>query len=487
MNARPADRRRIDIYFVLYLVALVLLLPDKSPAPTPSADTLAGLRLELQPQNVRLQQTIRRDTAGVVAQIGLDSTNVIRYIGDVEDLRVNARIEDVQTGQTITVHSGDADNGMFTVEPRADSKSIFFRWRPSLLTAADRTFRVTIEGSGAPKSLSVAHDGAGGLPPGLRVSGTTQFVLATVVQADAPNGAIAAIKPTDPIPLGDQGVNPGNFWLGPSLEKIVVLATKDWENRIVVGGADPTRDLAGMPTISTSGADMPGGIERTFNALERTIILKGKAPRSGTAIIEVSAQRRDGQKKTVTFSVSAEALPSVNLITELYPGVQYAFATRLPDIPNVKAMIRDQGIVKSETTGDTLRFSPSMQDTGKVLTFERYVDNQREGVVTNLRVLSHPEPEILNIRDVGGQTMKRVATMYWGSRLGNRPELIITEGNAVASKLFGNLRAANKNEKPTIRWIEEFDVKPKDPSKPFTFKMQVRDQRGFTSKVWIVP
>lgn len=485
--ARPADRRRIDIYFVLYLVALVLLLPDGSQVPVQSEDALASLRLELQPQNVRLQQTVRRDTLGGVAEIALDSTNIIKYIGNVEDLRVNARIEDVQTGQTITVQSGDAD-GMFSVEPRPDSKSILFRWRPSLLTPSDRTFRVTIEGSGAP--ILPANQNAGNastLPRGIRVSGTTQFVLATVVQADRANGATALLPSTTILPtpsLGDP-LGGGQFWLGPAKEKIVLLATKEWVNKIVVGGADPTRDLAGMPTVRVTGAELPGGIERTFDAAERSIVLKGKAPRSGTAVVEVTAQRRDGQTRTVTFTVGAEPLPAVNIPSELYPGVEYIFATKLPDVPNVKAMIRDGGVLRVETTGDALRFVPGIGDTLKILTFERYVDDQREGIVINMRVRSHPAPEIADVKDVGGAQKKRVIVIFWGDRERNRPQLIVVEGNAaIPKKIYGNLRPVNPNEKPITRWYEEFELERKDGSKPFDFKIMARDGRGFTSKVW---
>ncbi len=488
--ARPAERRRIDIYFVLYLVALVLLLPDRAPAPTPIDDALSSLRLELQPQNVRLQQTVRRDTLGGVAQIALDSTNLIKYIGNVDDLHVSARIEDVQTGQTITVQSGDAENGMFSVEPRPDSKSILFRWRPSLLTPSDRTFRVTIEGSGAP--ILPTNQGASSvttLPPGLRVSGTTQFVLATVVQADRANGATALLPTTTTIPstsLGDP-LGGGQFWLGPSKDKIVLLATKEWLNKIVVGGADPTRDLAGMPTIRTSGAELSDEVELTLDAAERSLVIKGKAPRSGTATVEVTAERRDGQKRTVSFTVAAEPLPAVNLPTEIYPGVEYVFATKLPDIPNVKAMIRDLGAVRVETTGDALRFVPSIQDTQKILTFERYVDNQREGLVSNLRVRSHPAPEIADVKDIGSGLGKRVVVIFWGDRARNRPELVVLEGNAaLPKKVYGNMRPVNPNEKPITRWYEEFEVERKDPSKPFAFRIMARDGRGFTSKVWTV-
>lgn len=490
MNARPADRRRIDIYFVLYLVALVLLLPDRAPIQAPTVDTLAGLRLELQPQNVRLQQTVRRDTNGGVTQTGLDSTNLIKYIGDVEDLRVQARIEDVQTGQTILVQSGESENGMFTVEPRADSRSILFRWRPSLMSAADRTFRVTIEGSGTPVLPDKLNGGAAAkLPSGIRVSGTTQFVLATVVESDRTNTGTTMMVPTPTLPIpniGDRNGS-GEFWIGPARDKIMLLATKEWVNKIMIGGADPSRDLASMPRITLTGADIPGGIESSFDATERTIILKGKTPRSGVATIEIMAKRRDGQTRSTSFTVSAEPLPQVNLPTELFPGIEYTFATNLPDVPNVKAMIREGQAVRVETTGDVLRFTPNLQDTSKVLSFERYVDSQREGLVVSLPVRSFPAPEIADVKDLGGSQKKRVIVIFSGDKERNRPQLVIVDGNASnPKKLYGNLRPVNPSVRPVTRWYEEFDLERKDPSKPFTFKFMARDARGFTSKVWTV-
>ena len=79
---------------------------------------------------------------------------------------------------------------------------------------------------------------------------------------------------------------------------------------------------------------------------------------------------------------------------------------------------------------------------------------------------------------------KLVVVRFHGGR-DNRPDLQVIEGNVGSvQKLYGNLAAASPNQRPTVTWIEQFIVTPKDPSKPLVFRLTARDKRGASSRVW---
>ena len=80
MIAPQRKRRRVEIYFVLYLVALVLLMPDRIDPMQDAVDTQAivNARLEFSPDRMRLTCKLQRDSASGMRVVSLDSLNVIR-------------------------------------------------------------------------------------------------------------------------------------------------------------------------------------------------------------------------------------------------------------------------------------------------------------------------------------------------------------------------------------------------------------------------
>jgi hypothetical protein len=79
--AKAGKRRKsVEIYFVLYLVALVLLMPDRKDQLLDGSDVSASqIRIELFPEKVRLESSIERASSGPVTIMSADTVNVIRY------------------------------------------------------------------------------------------------------------------------------------------------------------------------------------------------------------------------------------------------------------------------------------------------------------------------------------------------------------------------------------------------------------------------
>ncbi|NQW30264.1 MAG: hypothetical protein HQ472_07120 [Ignavibacteria bacterium] len=482
-------RRRIEIYFILYLVALVLLLPDAVPVGGDSNGiSLTELRLDMQPERVRLQTKLVTDSLGGSRLVKMDSMNIIRYYGNVNDLKFSARIEEVETGQILTIEPGESSTQMFQIVPEPDRQAVVFKWHPNVQDLVPRTFRVTITGSAVPVDANGDKKGANPMS-GLRISGSAQFVLATVVEREGRQTYVNNItiidtgrRSTDAFGNGQQ--NFGQFWIDVARDRIVTLATKEWVNRISVGGADPARDLAGMPVVKVTG-DVVGEIERYVDEKQRAIIVKGKAPRSGQLTVEVTAKRRDGQTSTTSFVVASEPLNTIQMPDAMFPGIEYAIDVKLPSLENVYAVLKDGDREITSARSGVVKYKPLLRDTGRTLTLERYVDDQRVGMVFTVVVKSFPSPEIRDVRVVGGGDKKKVLVKFFGDKNLDRPSLFVLDGNAkTPKKLFGNRREADPNERPTVSWLEEFEVDRKDASRPFTFRIQAKDTRGFSSKVW---
>lgn len=492
MNDRHRPRRRVEIYFVLYLVALVLLMPDKSDLVEAKDDAaaLAHARLEFTPDRMRLLCELTRDSTGGARITALDSFNVIRYSGTVADMRVSARIEEVETGQILTIEPGESSTPMFSLEHQPQRNAVVFHWHPDLVNAMTRTFRVTIMGSGAPVG-SLGANGVDGddLPAGLRMTGSTQFVLSTLVDNEQPNTIITLPGGRDTVIVrdtsgGNGGIaSMGEFWIDPARDKITTISSREWTNRISVGGADPARDLVGLPRIRVIGENI-GEIQRYTD--QRTIIVKGRAPRSGSVTIEVSAQRRDGQTRTTTFIVSAQPLAVVDVPDVMYPNADYVVDPRLPAVENTRAVVRDGEREIASTNEGTMRIRPQLRDTGHTLIFERYVDGNKEGASQQIQVRNYPAPVIRDVKRDADQRKKTVVVQFFSSdRSVNRPTLRVLDGNAQEPrKLSGYLRAAD-GQSPTTSWLEVFEVTIRDPQRPFTFRIQAFDDKGRASPVWV--
>jgi hypothetical protein len=496
MTTRPPRRRRVEIYFVLYLAALVLLMPDGSERdPEPTGDPTELARLDLQPDRVRLQCLLARDSLSGYVVRSVDSVNVIRYAGNVTGIRLHAVIEDVETGARTEVDEG-ATSDLFVLDHDAARGAARFTWRPTKLEPVDRTFRVTLTATGTPVAPRGANSGDADVADGAsRVSGSTQFVLAMAVDERLGESIVRVESRVDTVVLRQESTTPGQpfgeFWVAPARERIIELPGRRWTNRLSFGGADMARDLASIPRVKASGSDgrAAAGVTVRTDDDGRSIVVDGTSPTTGALRVDVTAQRRDGRTAQTSFTVESTPLAALNVPDVMYPGIEYTVQTRLPDMPGseVSAVIRDgQSWRIQPTNADVLRFTPLPADTGKTLYVERYVDGQKVSQEP-VRIKSYDAPEIVDVRPYADGGKKLVVVRFHGGK-DNRPDLTILDGNVGSvQKLHGNLAPASPSQRPTITWIEQFVVSPGDAARPLVFRAQARDKRGATSRVWSEP
>jgi hypothetical protein len=475
------QRRRVEIYFVLYLLALVLLMPDRPAETAPQGETAVAMRIDLIPEQVRLTCEIKRDSSGGVRLLRLDSMNVIRYSPRLSNVSVRAIIEDVSSGQTLTVEPNTAGTRRFASLRHDVARSAFvFTWSPMLDASTSKTFRVTLQASGIPVN-GVSTDA-------MQAMGSTQFVLMTVVNDRQPPQLVYLPGRRDTLVLRESAAEQvsattsGEFWLEPARDAITAFASQEWSNRISVGGADPARDLADLPQVRISGDPM-SEVSRSVD--QRTLVLRGRAPRSGTSLVEVTARRADGRQATTRFSVSGVLYPSVAVPDVVYPGVEYVIDPKLPsDRPGVRAVVRDGAREIISADAGIIRVRFAARDTGRTLIFERSIDGIAEANAQPLTVRAFPGPIIREIRRDPDQNKRIIVVQFYSNERGqNRPQMRVVEGNAGSvRKLAGYLRPAD-NARPTVAWIEVFEVSRRDASKPFVFRVQASDERGKESAV----
>jgi hypothetical protein len=475
------QRRRVEIYFVLYLLALVLLMPDRPAETGAQGETAAAVRIDLIPERVRLTCEIKRDSSGGMRLLRLDSMNVIRYSPALSNVSVRAIIEDVSSGQTLTVEPNTDVTRRFASLRHDVARSAFvFTWSPMLDASTSKTFRVTLQASGIPVN-GVATDA-------MQAMGSTQFVLMTVVNDRQPPQLVYLPGRRDTLVVrespGEQvpATTSGEFWLEPARDAITAFASQEWSNRVSVGGADPARDLADLPQVRISGDPMP---EVSRSVDQRTLVLRGRAPRSGTSIVEVTARRTDGRQATTRFTVAGVSYPTVAVPDVVYPGVEYVIDPKLPtDRLGVRAVIRDGAREIISADAGIIRVRFASRDTGRTLIFERSIDGIAEANAQPLTVRPFPAPVIREIRRDQDQSKRIIVVQFYSNARGeNRPQIRVIEGNAGSvRKLAGYLRPAD-NARPTVAWIEVFEVSRRDASKPFAFSVQATDERGKESAV----
>jgi len=477
--AKAAKRRKsVEIYFVLYLVALVLLMPDRDLGPQNSSIDSGQRRIELYPEKIRLECKIERDSGGPVRVISNDTVNTIRYSPALTSMQVRATIEDIETGQVLSIEDTSSGSVQFaSLGIEADRGVITFAWRPPMTTMTSKTFRVTIQVSGVPQG-----DQASSAP----ALGSTQFVLTTVVNDQLPPQIVLLGGGTDTLIMQDTTRRlfgeqlSAEFWMEPSRPTIMAAAGREWVTRVSLGGADPNRDLVQLPSVRVASGSMVD-LVRYFE--QRTLIIKGKAPLNGTSVIEVTATRSDGKQARTTFSVQTVVTATPKIPDAVYAGVELQIDPLLPSVEAAKAILRDGDREVAYTSNGMLRYTPSNLDTGKVLLFERYIDNQVD-YSDKILVRSFPPPVVREIRRGSESNVKNVVVQFFAAERGsNRPRLAIIDGNAGnVRRLSGFLRPAD-NQRPTVSWIEVFEVTRKDLDKPFSFRVQAFDESGRASAV----
>ena len=335
LNRRPF----VEIYFVLYLSALVLLLPDgPSEQSKDNADILSAVlqqSFNAIPEQPVLNCIIDADNTNKI--IHFDSLNHILFGGSIKDLEYEAIIEDLMTSeQLVLVKDRISPSPMFALQYIQATQTARFSWKPPLqYDKKDHSFIVKIRASATP----VSFNGNIALDKMMQESGTkvtteTSFMINIVYKKnyDSATNPIAQKDTLFVLPQNNTLITPNNttsqvslpmFTAQPQLEQIQSISTVQWHNSVFLGGINNLADLKRTPIVRIDGSGVQqGGSAEIAEVRGNQIILSGRTPLTGLMKVNVIAERRaDAKQVSTTFIIETQPMQSPLVPAEMNPGI----------------------------------------------------------------------------------------------------------------------------------------------------------------------
>jgi len=495
-------RKLVEIYFILYLSALLFLLPDGKQENIDGKGT--GIQIyqpsfNLIPEKNTLICRVVLDSAGPKIMF-LDSINTIFYTGDVEDVFFEFTVEDQTINNSFTLTSDDSPNNkFFSFVQNEDRHAAQFRWSPPLQELTSKTYVVKVVAT-AKKKKSNGNDIDAENNDNRNVKNTAQFSL-LLIYLNEPGGnplfaqtyfssvlEDTSYQFTMPFQNLVPSIPTGKINMFASSSDIRQIAGQRWVNTIIVSNMNLRNDITSRGVEIEYSPKNIGGKAEIYDIRDDEIIIQGITPSYGKMKVKVSATRKyDGSEKYVTFNVSPEAFETPDYERYMYPEITYDIDPKLPEIgQDVSAIIRDGTNIRAKSQkGESFKFTPANSDIDKIFYLERYIDKELLGEKYPIRVLQYPQPEIVDIQRIS-DTEIEVITRSYGlrNRTRNEVESFEVDGNAKFRDLRGKITENKEKSFPVT--LQYFLFSPKDPNKPFSFKITAVDKIGNKSlpKIW---
>ncbi|HVK39432.1 MAG TPA: hypothetical protein VNA88_12915 [Candidatus Kapabacteria bacterium] len=486
----PGYRRRkisIEIYFVLYLSAIVLLMGTTTRTKHEDPDALIRTLREFMVdfrvgvEKVGLIYTMLPAGLEVVPaseQLRRDSVNVVRAWGSVSDVRFEITgIRDTTTGQMLPVESATLENNGF---------SATVKWRPNG-PMQNRVYAITIAASAEPEVPATIPSAsrervAAALRSEGRVHDTVTFTV-TVFAVTNPNQihAVAARQQqlpdtpsspaalaTVPSPVDDLPITGGTFAIVAGSDRVTAFPGRAWRNKVVFSGVTDFESQIEELTVAPSTV-------RKVSTSGGTLVLEGPSFGSPMQTVTISARRRsDGRSASESFDVMTGRLSDPVIPSDMYAGETYTlkFGTDGVEPGTISVRAREQGRVVAEG-GAVLSYRPRV--TG-VVTFEREINGRPAGTYdATIRALPFP---VLNWKKENAEHGIVTAKSY-GTVDGrpNKVELKILDGNAADEPEL----IADDFDEETKTHIRTWRVWRQSPEKEFSFLAWAIDRRGSAS------
>lgn len=474
--------RIVEIYFVLYLAAIIFLLPD--PKPDTKSDNSTFIiqnPFSLVPVKTSLTCRYFVDTTGVNI-VSMDSVNVITFSGDVNSLDFEYQIEDLTYGQK-QIFTGSSK--YFKFVENLSRKELIFYWYPPLNELTTKTYLVKIKAKVKEKNVDVDS-------PEIQVE--TQFSLVISNISDERQNLLGEESSVfgstqnlyQGIPLNQYMGQPITYFgadatLDVSTPEVVSRAYEKWENKVNIFGLSSTSDLAKKPEVKffnepddNKGTAELGEIGKNF------IQVVGRTPSHGKMKVKVITKfKSNNTTKEIDFYVTPLTIEKPRFESIMYPEKEYVIDSRLPLLKGQKTSVylRDKeknNIILNIEQGEPKVFKPDVTLIGKVLTLERLIDD----IVFDkydIRIKDYPDPIIDNFQNVSREEVK-VVTRCWGFYNGekNNVRLDIRGNGTVAYQPRGKIPVGEDE----LVNVQIFKVVPKSKDKPFNFEVKTIDLRG---------
>ncbi len=483
-------RRVIEIYFVLYLAALILLIPGREKIEDEETNnSLFQIPFSIKLEKQSLNALYLIDSVGLKA-VKIDTSNTIFYTGNVKDIEYKFIIEDLQSKQNVTLESTErTQSQVFSFDYNSDRKAAKFKWNPNVQDRRSKSFVVTVIANAISQDSSTYGKT---VEDKLKFNINLNIDYASNFQLLAQNQE--PITPTTINQTSNNVIqNQGNILLLPREEVIQTIAYNDWENEITIFGLNPATDLRKQPDINIKRDpnDKIGGSAKIAGYRDNSIIIKGEAPGYGSLNVKITLIRHsDGMESSKEFRIVPQLIDEPEIPSKLYPLITYKINPKVPNVSGKNAysiLINNEGktIARSQNSSDIV-FTPQISDTGKTFVLERYLSGALFGQKYFIKVSSYPKPEIYRVTEMGYNQI-RIFTNSYGFH-NNAPNYInnieVIDGNAKIREIIGAQQAPdNKN----LLFKQVFEIIPKDQSKPFQFKIRAVANNGMKGEIVSYP
>jgi hypothetical protein len=489
MQSSKRKRRIIEIYFILYLAALVFILPESSfkPGGKNGEEIIGDFQsgFSLIPEKSALVCNVVVEPKGYrITKI--DSTNVIFYTGDFEEIQFEFTIEDQTTNRSVVLRPDKNYSAKyFRVVEVPEKKAAIFYWHPEYLENFNTTYLVKVVATAKSKKTFGAQ-----YPERFTYTARTQFTL-LIVMMNALTGeqTIAQGGPQQqnfPFNVLDQtqqiptGFGVGKIAIAATTPTVSQLAYQQWVNTVNATNVNLASD-AKVNLIARPEPTNNGGTAQITEIKPDYVVIRGKTPAYGKLVVDLVVTRKfDGQEARTTFTVVPQQIEKPVFKEYIYPGQTDTIDPRLPLVSGeLKAVLKDGNRVRASSFGGSpIIFTPELSDTGKQLTLERYIDNNLLGQVYTIYVLSFPLPKIVEVINSGNRVVE-VVTQAFGEFNRERNEIVKLELEGNVSERYIDLRGKLQDFSGTPPYRKQyFQLKPSQPNKPFVFTVVAVDKYG---------
>lgn len=486
MVMKIRKHKTIEIYFVLYLAALILLIPEKKEIEQQNSDFIA--RTYLPDMSLNIEQNtlncfINSDSTGLKIA-SLDSMNTIFWSDNIENISFDFYIEDASI-----INQQVSDNpykliSFRTIENIKENKAVFY-WEPKLPIFQNKSYIVHVTANATTKKEnkdeSITYQT-------VKLKG--KFGINIVYNKNIKTTPFDIATNNLPMDTGHSPVNPyipysntsnlQNFNIILEKSDFKLIASQNWQNTVIGSNINFLQDLAIKPELKViCEPENNGGEAFISETSPERILLKGKTPSFGKMTVQIRVVRKyDKEEIKTSFRVTPQGIEHPEFAEEMYPEKTYTINPKLPLTSTVvKSYIRDGSkILAASQQGEKFNFTPDFSLINKTLVLERYIDDKLFGQKYNIKILNFPNPEISDLKK-GKNGEVILTTKCYGkySRQFNEIVSLEIEGNAKYRELRGNLRSY---EEPLPTKIQEFIITPINSAKPFEFKVYAVDKKG---------
>ncbi len=467
--------RKIDIYFVLYLAALLFLLPDSEKKELGNKYE-SSLPILEQTFNLYLDKTTLICTAALDSNginiISFDSINTIYYTGNVDNVRMEFTIQDQNLGLYSYVSDVNYKGKFFRIVESRNEKATYFYWNPTFDELTNKSYIVDV--------IAYAKENQ----TGNEVKARIKFSLNLLFIRDVISSQqLISIKESDTTllnnlssPTFESTARPVELLVASSI--VESLAYENWSNQIFINGTI-SRDIEKiLPLRILRNPENNGGTAEIIDLKGSTIILGGRTPFGGNMKVEFALIRKyDGQKISLEFTVSPRPIRQPEFANRMYPGAKYYIKPNLPILKGIttQAILKDGQNERVVSDGiSEIEFVPELNDTGKTFVLERYI-NQTLRDKFNIFIQSIPEPKIIRlVSDSPGKVKLETRSFGYYKGKENLVQYLEIDGNAKYFQKFGTLPVSS-NE---LEHSQFFEIVPKNVKEKFEFRVRCIDNYG---------